>query len=138
MGEIQQYLSDDGPWSFTCAEPVVGGQLVERRPGAAPGQGLVGVAAAGSVHSAGVALHDVPAVRSTIQGPQVGDGGELRVGRAGVFPVTFAAAAVEGDKLVVAAGGQVTPAGATPDARTIVGEAWEAAASGATRKALIY
>ena len=37
-------------------------------------------------------------------------------------PVVYAAAANFGDALICAANGQVTPAGATPDARQIVGK----------------
>lgn len=118
---------------FGCVEPVIGGQLVERRPG----NRLVGVAAAGSLRTAGVARWDVPAARASIQGPQVGDGNELTVVRRVVISVVYSAAAVEGDKLVITAGGQVAPAGVTPDARTIVGEAFEAAAAGATALAYI-
>lgn len=103
--------------SYTCAEAILGGQLVELRSGTR----TVGVAAAGSVVCAGVALHDVPASRATVQGPAVGDGFELTVITNVVIAVTFAAAATRGQRLIVAASGQVTPAGATPDARTVVG-----------------
>jgi hypothetical protein len=39
--------------------------------------------------------------------------------------VKYAAVANLGDKLIAASAGRVTPAGATPDARTIVGECTE-------------
>jgi hypothetical protein len=135
MGEVQIKFG----WpalqlTYTAAEPLVGGQVVERRSGSR----VVGVAGAGSLVACGVARHDVPAARTTIQTPQVGDGGEALIARDCVIPVTFAASATEGQKLVCAANGQVTPAGATPDARTIIGEAFEAVASGAVGKALIY
>jgi hypothetical protein len=133
MPDVVKRWEPDDNRSFTCAEPVLGGQLVERRSGT----DLVGVAGANSVHVVGVALHDVPATRATIQGPQVGDGYELTVIR-GFTKVTFSGSAVEGDKLVAAAGGQVAAAGAAPDARMIVGEADEAAANGQVKRARIY
>lgn len=120
--------------SYTCAEAIVGGQLVERRVGTR----LVGVAGAASVHACGVARHDVPAARATVQGPQVGDGNELTVARGVVVPVVASGAVAAGDKLIAAATGKVSAAGAAPDARTIVGEAFEAAADGATFNAFIY
>lgn len=129
-------------WSFTPVEPIVGGipaQLVEWRAiGALPGQRACGVAAAGSVLVAGVALWDTPAVRASIQGPQVGDEHALDVASYGVFPVTFAAAATRGLSLVAAANGQVTPAAATPDARTVIGFcAQDAVSAGAVGLAYI-
>ncbi|HET7406010.1 MAG TPA: hypothetical protein VFJ21_02585 [Mycobacteriales bacterium] len=105
----------EGPVTYTVAEPVTGGQLVEARASS-----VVGVAAAGSLAVLGVALkdatnaaaatNDATALPSTV--PVAAD--------VHVY-VTYAAAANFGDKLIAAANGQVTPAGATPDARTIVG-----------------
>jgi hypothetical protein len=120
--------------SFTCAEAILAGQLVERRTGSR----LVGVAGAASTKVAGVAQWDVPAARASIQGPQVADGHELTVVRWCVVKVTFVAAAAVGDKLIAAAAGQVDVAGATPDARTVVGEAFEAVGAGAVGLAVIY
>lgn len=136
MASVQPKFGFPGlPISFTCAEAIIGGQLVERRAGTR----LVGVAAAGSLVVAGVAKHDVPAARVSLQGPQVGDGLELTVHRRCVIRVTFAAAVTEGQKLIAAAGGQLTPVTvATQDPRTIVGEAFEAVAAGATGLAFIY
>lgn len=135
MAEVQAHFGWPGnQLSFNVAEAIVGGQLVERRAGTR----LVGVAAAGSVKVAGVARWDVPASRATIQGPQVSDEFPLTVARGVVIPVTYAAAANEGDKLIAAANGQVTPAGANPDSRTVIGEAFEAVALGAVGDAYIY
>jgi hypothetical protein len=120
--------------SYTCAEAVVGGNVVERRTGTR----LVGVAGAGSLLVAGVARWDVPATRATIQGPQVGDGNELVVARNCVIAVVASGAVTVGQKLIAAATGKVSAAGATPDARTVIGEAFEAAADGATFNAYIY
>lgn len=135
MAEVQPRFGWPGlQVSFTCAEAIVGGQLVERRTGSR----LVGVAGANSVRVAGVARWDVPAARASIQGPQVGDGNELVVARCVVIPVTFTGAAVAGDPLVATAAGQVTPAGAAPDARFIVGQAFEDVGAGAVGLAYIF
>jgi hypothetical protein len=61
----------------------------------------------------------------------------VTAGRSDIFKVSAASAVTMGDKLVAAANGQVAAAGATPDARTIVGEALESVASGNVR-AFIY
>lgn len=135
MAEVQAKFGWPGlQLSYTCAEAIVGGQLVERRVGTR----LVGVAGAGSLHVCGVARWDVPATRATIQGPQVGDGFELTVARNVIIPVTASGAIAAGDKLVAAAAGAVAAAGATPDARLVVGEAFEAAVDAAIFYAYIY
>lgn len=135
MAEVQIKFGWPGSQiSYTCAEAIVGGQLVERRTGVR----LVGVAGAASTKVAGVARWDVPAVRASIQGPQVGDGNELVVARRCWAPVTASGAIAVGDKLVAAAAGAVSAAGATPDARTVIGEATEAAANGVVFWAVIY
>lgn len=119
--------------SKTCAEAITAGQLVEYRTGA----DLVGVAGAGSTKVAGVAQDDVPVSRAFMGGPAVGDGHELVVHRLCVIQVTASGAIAAGDKLIAAATGKAAAAGATPDARTVIGEALEAAADGATFNALI-
>lgn len=127
--------------SYTCSAAVTGGQLVER----VAGSRLVQPAGASSAKVVGVAMHDVPAARASIQGPQVGDGNELTVISGVVILVTFANAAVEGDDLIAAAAGQVTPLAAAAtavaadinNARAIVGYAFEAVAGGATGLAFI-
>lgn len=114
-----------GPKSYPALEAVVGGQLVEGRAGAAG----VGVAAGGSVRVQGVALND--AVATLVTDPVNGvldtapTGTRVNVARGLEAPVTYAAATEFGDALIAAANGQVTPAGATPDARTIVGRCTE-------------
>lgn len=122
--------------SYSAAEAVVGGQLVERRAGVR----MVGPAAAGSDRVCGVALNDVPAARAHIAGLQVSDEHALTVGRMCVAQVTYAAAAVAGNKLVAAANGQVTPVGvaAATDARQIVGECFNDTAANAVGLAVIY
>lgn len=120
--------------SYTPNAVITGGQVVER----VAGTRLVQPAGAGSVIAAGVAMFDIPATRAHAAGPQVGDVDGLVVVRHCVVAVTFAAAATEGQKLICAATGQVTPAGAAPDARTLIGEAFEAVGIGAVGLAVIY
>lgn len=122
--------------SHTAIEAVIGGQLVERRVSAL--SRAVGVAAAGSLRVRGVAQHDVPAAATHIGGPVVNEEHGLTVFRNVVIPVTFTAAATGGDRLIAAAAGQVTPAGLNPDARTLVGEAFDDVAAGAVGLAYIY
>ncbi|GAA5154765.1 hypothetical protein GCM10023340_38840 [Nocardioides marinquilinus] len=110
-----------GGRSYAAAETIVGGQLVEGRAAS-----KAGVAAAGSVKVLGVARND--AVATLVVEPVGGVLDTAPLGtRVGVeknveVPVKYAAAANFGDKLIAASAGRVTPAGATPDARTIVGE----------------
>ncbi|UAJ16182.1 scaffolding protein [Gordonia phage Malibo] len=129
-------VTQGGPKTFTPAsgETILGGQLVEARAGS-----RIGVAAAGSTKVLGVALTDALApeqfppanttdalgrtVVSAVPIPTV-----VAVAYAGTeVRVKYAAAANFGDKLIAAANGTVTPAGATPDARTIVGTCTEPA-----------
>ncbi|SDC45912.1 hypothetical protein [Nocardioides lianchengensis] len=125
MGAIPQ-VRKTGPKSYPAAEAVVGGQLVEGRAAS-----KVGVAAAGSVKVLGVSLNDAVAVLVT---DPVGGvlntaplGTRVNVAKGVEVPVKYAAAAALGDKLIAASNGRVTPAGANPDARTIVGECTEPA-----------
>lgn len=120
----------DGPITCTVGEPVAGGRMVEARAG-----GVVGVAAAGSLVCLGIATKDATPVADAVStdafgntvvnvgGAQVTD--KTAVAAEGYYPVTYAANATFGQLLVCAANGQVTPAGATPDARTVVGKCWE-------------
>lgn len=110
--------------SYTPVQAITGGQLVEHRPLAAnPGQRACGVAAAGSLLVAGVALGDIRTTAATIQDRAiVGAEHALDVAAYGEVPVTFAAAATRGQALTTAANGQVTPVTvATQDPRTIIG-----------------
>lgn len=121
--------------SFTAAEAITGGQLVERRTGT----DLVGVAGAASQAVAGVAMHDVPATRAYIGGPQVGDGHELTVVRDCYIKVVASGAIAVGDKLKAAAAGKVsTWVFGTDNPALIIGEADAAIADTATGLALIY
>lgn len=133
MSAVPQ-VTKTGPRTYTPAEQIVGGQVVEARAA-----GRVGVAAAGSVRVLGVALTDGINPEQVLATPTTVNGRPLL--NAAAFPtripvayagdevrVTYSAAAAFGDLLVVGAtAGQVAPAGATPDARTIVGRCTEPA-----------
>lgn len=132
-----------GPVTYNVVETVRGGQIVEARAGS-----KVGVAGAGSTKVLGVATKDAtpPASQQSVDafGRQVTNLTEITefvaVGHAAEYPVTYAAAAAFGDPLVAAANGQVAPAGAAPDARTIIGRCTEPAgvALGAVGLARIF
>lgn len=121
-----------GPITYKVKGTVHGGRLVEGQVPDVDG-GIIAEAAAGSTKVLGVATKDArkavaPTSADAFGNPvtdltQVTD--EVAVGKGGVYPVTYAANAAFGDKLIAAANGTVTPAGATPDARTIVGECRE-------------
>jgi hypothetical protein len=117
-------VTKTGPKTFIPDEAIVGGQLVEARSG-----GKIGVAGAASVKVLGVALTDAqdPAdvVTTPVNGVLLAAVTPTVVGVAygGMeVPVTYSADAAFGDPLVATSLGRVAPAGATPDARTIVGK----------------
>ncbi len=106
-----------GPKTYTPAENILGGQVVEARP-----NGRIGVAAAGSVTTLGVALVDGEAPEAVALGTTVVNGRPLlvagftpvavAVAYGGMeVPVTYSAAATLGQQLVVTANGQVAPGG---------------------------
>lgn len=127
-------VTKTGPRTYSPIESITGGQIVEARAGAAVGgKGRCGVAAAGSVKTLGVALFDAQAPEAlvttpaTVAGRPVLDASPLPtvlgVADGGIeTKVKYAADASFGDRLVVGAGGGLTPAGANPDARTVVGK----------------
>lgn len=101
---------------------VLANRLVERAS-----DGTVILAAAGSVLVDGVAKWtDATA------------GNLVTVERGQGLRVEFAAAAAPGTKLVAAANGKVTPAGSTPDARTLVGYTLDNVAGAGLGSAYIY
>lgn len=126
MSSVPQ-TTKQGPRTYPPVEPVAGGQVVEGRAAG------VGVAAAASNRPMGIAINDaVPADQVNTEATVVNGRPVLNmvvpqtvvaVASAGIeVPgVTYAAAAEFGDLLVAAAAGAVTPAGAAPDARQIVG-----------------
>ena len=127
MAGIPQ-VTQRGPRTYIPVEPIIGGQVVEARAA-----GRIGVAAAGSVRWLGVALTDatspelIVTAPTTVNGRPVLTAALLPTNVAVAYsgeetPVIYSAAAVFGDALVVTANGQVAPAGAAPDARTIVGK----------------
>lgn len=75
-------------------------------------------AGATSLVVAGVALHDQAI------------GGKVSVASAGVWPLKASGVVTAGARLVAGAAGTVVVAGATPDARAVIGFALEAIASG--------
>jgi hypothetical protein len=129
MSGVAQYRKA-GPRTYTPASgaTIAGGQLVEAVAG-----GRIQPAGAASVKHLGVALTDAIAPEQVVTGPTTGADGRpvtalysrpttVAVANRGIeVKVTYAANANFGDRLVAAAGGTVTPAGATPDARQIVG-----------------
>jgi len=124
MASITPYFDDARELTYTVgATPVVGGRLVES---STPGDRIAVPASAGSLTVKGVALYDQVV------------GKKVAVARDQVLPVVASGAIAAGVKLIAGAAGVVVAAGATPDARTIVGEALESAVDGATLRALIY
>lgn len=121
----------------TAVEAVTGGQLVEARTA---GGGTVGVAAAGSLVVQGVALFDANPSPTTPAGSIVVNPvpKTVTVARNVVIAVTYSASATFGQKLVATANGQVGPAGATPDARTVVGRCEEPGGVGNGAVGLAY
>lgn len=114
------YLQD-GPSSFTVNVTTPAGVLVE--PDSATGK--VKPATAGSLKVLGVAIvAGVPDGTGTdLQ--QYAQPSRIPVQRNCVAWVTFAADCPFGSKLIAAANGQVTPAGATPDSASLVGQCFE-------------
>lgn len=117
----------DGPITYKVKGTVRGGRLVEGSTPDVDG-GVVQEAGAASVKVLGVATKDArkPVSPDSVDAfgnpitdvTQITD--QVAVG-VGVYPVVYSANAAFGDKLVATAAGTVAPAGAAPDARTIVG-----------------
>lgn len=130
MAGTVQYRKQ-GPRTYTplSGATIKGGQVVE----ATTTSGRIQPAGAASVKVLGVALTDAIAPENVVNGPTTGADGRpvtalyslpttVAVANRGIeVRVTYAANANFGDRLVAAANGTVTPAGATPDARQIVG-----------------
>lgn len=144
MSGIAQ-VTQGGPKTFTPADNQVikGGQVVEATAG-----GRIKVAAAGSAKVLGVALADAVAPedfpssagtdalgRPVVSAVPIAT--TVAVAYAGTeVKVTYSADASFGDKLVATANGTVGPAGATPDARTIVGICTEPAGVDVSERAV--
>lgn len=123
MSGVRPRLSYVGPNTYPVSAAVKGGMLLEGFT-----DGKARPASAGSLKVLGVAEIDAKPYTNPV-GVDV-DGfdtlsvdnlpTEVTVGF-GRYVVTYAANAAFGDALIAAANGTVTPAGAAPDARTIVG-----------------
>lgn len=127
--------------SYTPVEAITGGQLVEARAVSSnPGQRACGVAASGSLLVVGVAVHDIRAAAAyTGDRAVVGKEHALTVVNFAIVPVTFQGTATRGVALIAGSvAGTVAAAGATPDARTVVGTCVsDSVADGAVGLALI-
>ena len=110
----------DAP-GFSVSVAVTAGQLVE--PDGTTG--LVKPAAAGSKAVLGYAVTNAYPDGTTPDLTFVQQPPRLATERACIAWVTFAADTHFGDKLISAANGQVTPAGTTPEATTLVGQCFE-------------
>lgn len=122
-------MSTDNTWkpNNSSTRTVGTGGVLENRLVERAADGSVILAAAGSVLVDGVAKWTDATV-----------GNDVTVERGQGLRVEFAAAAAPGTKLVAAATGKVTPAGATPDARTIVGKTLDNVAGAGLGSAYIY
>ena len=127
-GTVQVTKTGPRTYSPAATKTVRGGRVVEFVTG-----GRIQEAGAGSLKVAGVALTDAIAPEDLSTAPGTDAFGKP-VSNFAVYPtttavayggdeveVTYAANAAQGDPLIAAANGTVTPAGATPDARTIIG-----------------
>lgn len=120
-------------YSPLSGQTITGGQVVEATTTA----GRVQKAGAGSLKVLGVALSDAVAPENLTTTATTGSDGRPVLNAAlaptvvavvsggAEVPVTYAADAAFGVLLIAAANGTVTPAGATPDARTIIGRCTE-------------
>lgn len=126
-------VTKTGPRTFVPAELILGGQVVEARAAS-----RVGVAAAGSFKTLGVAVTDginpeaLTTTPATVNGVTVLDAAQrpdhvVVAYRGAEVPVTYAAAAAFGDRLKAAAAGAVTPMAANDDCRLEVGTCTEPA-----------
>ncbi|WP_032376005.1 hypothetical protein [Rhodococcoides fascians] len=126
-------VTKTGPRTYVPASgvAVLGGRLVEGRAG-----GRIGHAAAGSLRVLGAALNDAIAPEDLVTTPTTVAGRpvlsaailpqNVAVASGGVeVRLTYSANASFGDALVATADGTVGPAGAAPDARTIIGRCAE-------------
>jgi predicted RecA/RadA family phage recombinase len=114
-GQVEKY-GDGDSWTATvgAAQAATGGLLLE----AMTGDRVVRTAQAASVVVVGAAMHDAVA------------GAKVTVASEGVWMLTASGSIAAGSRVVAAASGQVSQAGATPDARTVVGVALADATNG--------
>jgi predicted RecA/RadA family phage recombinase len=114
-GGIVEYFSPGDHITCTAGGTITGGQLVELT-----GNRSVTVAGAASNAVLGVALHNAVS------------GEKVTVATDGVWPLTASGAIATGNRVISAAAGAVSAAGAAPDARQVIGFALEAISGAAT------
>jgi hypothetical protein len=124
---------DQGPVTFTALAAVTGGQLCDGaaggvQPAGAASNVCVGVATTDALPTSTSQAPTIPGASVAINAAPIPP--YVAVANSGVWPLTYAAAATFGQRLVTAANGQVTPAAATPDARQVVGICMEPAGVG--------
>lgn len=97
------------------------------------------VAGSAATNVLGVALIDAAPYNPNQSNPTAAfpSADRVTVGAHGEFPVTYAANATIGQKLLAAASGQVTPAGAGPAADQVVGYCTQSTAAGQVGRAYI-
>lgn len=107
-GQVEKY-GDGDSWTGTvgAGQAATGGLLLE----ALDGDRLVRTAQAGSLLVVGVAMHDAAALA------------KVTVAGEGVWMLLASGSIVAGNRVIAAAAGAVSAAGATPDARTVFGYA---------------
>jgi hypothetical protein len=120
----------EGPVTFTTIGAVTGGQVVDGvaggvQPSGAASNVVVGVAVSDSLPASTSQAPTVPGAPVAVNLAPYPS--QVAVASEGVYPVTYAAAATFGQRLITAASGQVTPAGAAPDARQVIGICYEPA-----------
>jgi hypothetical protein len=115
-GGIVEHFGPVDAETWTTSAAVIAGRLVE-----ATGNRRCGPAGVGSLVVVGVAMQDASAAED-----------KVAVATDGVVPCRASGAIAAGQRVIAAAAGDVAAAGATPDARTVVGIAVEAISGGAT------
>lgn len=113
--------ADRNTYKTSAAGTAVGGRFVDA---VTPGSFLVNVSGAASNVSIGLAIHDQPAASSIVT-----------VAHHGIWYVRAVGAITAGQRLITAAAGAVSAAGATPDARQVVAIAQEDIANGVDGRA---
>jgi hypothetical protein len=123
MSGVSKRLSHDGPNTYPVSEAIKGGKIIE-----AFTDGKARLSRAGSTKVLGVSLIDakpwVDPVSVDADGFDTVNTSPLPTEVTvewGRFPVTFTADAAFGQALIAGANGTVTPAGAAPDAATVIG-----------------
>lgn len=114
-GQVEK-LGDGDSWTATvgAGQAATGGLLLESMTG----DRVVRTAQVGSFLCVGVAMHDAAAANP------------VTVASEGVWMLTASGAISAGNRVICAAAGQVSAAGVTPDARTVIGVALADATNG--------